>query len=129
MSQPNADLNVTPFLDILLVLLIMFMVMFPLSRRAIDAQLPDPDAVGDPSQAVPIVLEVGPGGRYAINREPVDSASLKTRLLAVYAPRPDKRLLVRGARAATYQEVITAMDVARSAGVTVLGLDPDRARP
>ncbi len=129
MAQPDADLNVTPFLDILLVLLIMFMVMYPLSRRAIDAQLPDPDAAGDMRHAVPIVLEVGPGGRYAINREPVDATSLEARLRAVYAPRSDKRLLVRGARAATYQEVITAMDVARSAGVTVLGLDPDRARP
>ncbi len=129
MTHHEANMNVTPFLDILLVLLIMFMVMYPLSRRAIEAQLPDttPDAVV--GAAVPIVLTVGRGAAYALNQEPVPATSLRARLLAVYAPRPDKRLMVRGAPDATYQEVIAAMDVARGAGVTVLGVDRGPRRP
>jgi biopolymer transport protein ExbD len=91
------------------------------ARRGLEAHLPDPNAALQ-SDAVPIVLEVGPRGHYAINREVVPGAELPARLHALYAARPDKRIIVEGARDARYQEVIRAMDIARGAGVTVIGV-------
>lgn len=117
----TAEMNVTPMLDVLLVLIIIFMAMI-VTRHTMDAQLPAPGATSAEG-AVPIVLEVGPGGRYAINRQPVPTTALSARLTRLYAGRPDKRLIVKGARKATYQEVIRAMDVAKGAGVTVIGLE------
>ncbi len=129
-SVPSAmppEMNVTPMLDVLLVLLIIFMAALS-SRMVIDAHIPDPNAHAQ-SEAVPIVLEVGANGVYAINRQAVPSRELATRLKALYAERPDKRIILQGARDAKYQEIIHAMDVARGAGVVVLGVEmrPDAA--
>ena len=116
----SAEPNVTPMIDVLLVLLVLFMLMVPMQMR-IDAQIPDPDAPAGPD-AVGLVLEVGPGGRLALNRQPVAASALDARLRAVFAGRPDRRLVVRGARGLRYQEVITTMDVARGAGARVIAL-------
>ena len=128
MTLHNAEMNVTPFLDIMLVLLVMFMVIsIPELRPRMEVQLPDPDPHG--TGAPVIILEVGPQRRYAINTAPVRPEELKQRIVAIYLGRPDKTLLVHGARDATYQEVMTAMDVAKGAGVKVLGIDRERGRP
>ncbi|HET6679556.1 MAG TPA: biopolymer transporter ExbD [Gemmatimonadaceae bacterium] len=118
--------NVVPMIDILLVLLIIFMLMQPLMRRAIDLQLPDPTPVVAPVNAVSdqIVLEVLPGERYAVNTEPVTKDRLLERLKEIYTDRPDKILFVKGDPAVKYQDVIFAMDVARGAGVLVIGVPP-----
>jgi len=117
----NADPNVTPFLDVLLVLLILFMYLCLNQQKAITAQLPDPNrrAVDDTPA---IVLEVMPNATYAINTQPVDEAQLAARLRSIYADRPTKPLIVRGTPGVTYQEIVTAMDVARGAGVVAIGL-------
>ena len=117
----QSEPNVAPMIDVLLVLLVIFMLLVPLQRRHVTVQLPARQFSED--GAVGIVLEVGPAGRLALNREPVTEAALRQRLRAVYAGRPDKTLIVRGDRAATYQAVITAMDSARGAGVRVIGVD------
>jgi biopolymer transport protein TolR len=116
--------NVTPMIDVLMVLLIIFMFMVPASQRATYVNLPA-DEKGGPGAA--IVLEVGPRGRLALNRQPVAPDQLAARLHAVYDGRPDKVLTIRGDRAATYQDVVTAIDVARGAGIRVIGLDPRKA--
>jgi biopolymer transport protein ExbD len=118
--------NVVPMIDILLVLLIIFMLMQPLMRRAIDLQLPDPTPVVAPANAVSdqIVLEVLPGERYAVNTEPVTKDRLLERLKEIYTDRPDKILFVKGDPTVKYQDVIFAMDVARGAGVLVIGVPP-----
>ena len=118
--------NVVPMIDILLVLLIIFMLMQPLMRRAIDLQLPDPTPVVAPANTVSdqIVLEVLPGERYAVNTEPVTKDRLLERLKEIYTNRPDKILFVKGDPAVKYQDVIFAMDVARGAGVLVIGVPP-----
>jgi biopolymer transport protein TolR len=121
----NAEPNVTPMIDVLLVLLITFMVALPLQRRAMTSQLP-PDEATSSTHAAGIVLEVGPGGRYAVNGRPIRAPRLTTELEAIYRGRPDKTLIVKGDRSARYQEVVTAVDVARGAGVTVVGIDTRR---
>ncbi len=74
--------NVTPMIDVLLVLLIIFMIVVPMSRKAIDIQLPDPTQQTPPDSKPQdqIVLEVLPGQQFAVNKQPVTKAQLGQRL-------------------------------------------------
>ena len=125
-SNLNNDMNVTPMIDVLLVLLIIFMMIIPMSRKAIDTQLPDPTPQPASTMANPdqIVLEVLPDDKYAINKEPVEKAALLPRLKSIYDPRPEKIIFVKGDTMVTYESVIFAMDQARGAGVKVIGIPP-----
>jgi len=118
--------NVTPMIDVLLVLLIIFMIVVPMSRKAIDIQLPDPTPQVNPPPTPPdqIVLEVLPGGQFAVNKQPVTKDQLGSKLQEIYAPRPEKIIFIKGDSAVKYQDVIWAMDVARGAGVKVIGVPP-----
>jgi biopolymer transport protein ExbD len=122
--------NVTPMIDVLMVLLIIFMVIVPSSRKAIDVQVPDPNP--PPSTANPndqsIVLTVHKNGSYQINKEaPDNNSTLSQHLRTVFDPRPDKVIFIKGDPDATYQDVIHAMDVARGSGVKVIGFTPKGA--
>ena len=118
--------NVTPMIDVLLVLLIIFMMVIPMARKAIDIQLPDPNPAVAPANAVSqqIVLEVLPNGAFAVNKEPLNKDNLVKRLKEIYDPRPDKLIFVKGDPSVKYQDVIYAMDMARQAGVLVIGVPP-----
>lgn len=132
MSQGNPqsgltnEINVTPMIDVLLVLLIIFMMVIPMSRKAIDLQLPDPTPDNTPSGPPPsqIVLEVLPGGIFKVNTQPVPKAELAKKLKEIYDPRPDKIIFVKGDPAVKYSDVIAAMDVARGAGVKIIATTP-----
>ncbi len=123
------DINVTPMIDVLLVLLIIFMVIVPMARKTIDIQLPDPTPQPQPPGPPPpnIVLQVLQGGKFKVNAEEQPRANLAKRLKEIYDPRPDKLIFVKGDSLATYQDVIFAMDVARGAGVKVIGHMPATA--
>lgn len=123
------DINVTPMIDVLLVLLIIFMLVVPMARKAIDVQLPDPTPSNAPAtpNADQIVLSVNKDGSYAINKEAVTKDRLAARLKEIYDPRPDKIIFVNGDPKVKYQDVIFAMDVARGAGVKVIGFTPKDA--
>ena len=118
--------NVTPMIDVLLVLLIIFMMVIPMARKAIDIQLPDPNPAVAPANAVSqqIVLEVLPNGAFAVNTEPLNRDNLVKRLKEIYDPRPDKLIFIKGDPTVKYQDVIYAMDMARQAGVIVIGVPP-----
>ncbi len=123
------DINVTPMIDVLLVLLIIFMVIVPMARKTIDVQLPDPTPQPQPPGPPPqnIVLQVMQGGKFKINSEEQPRENLGKRLKEIYEPRPDKLIFVKGDSLATYQDVVYAMDVARGAGVKVIGHMPATA--
>jgi biopolymer transport protein ExbD len=117
-----ADPNVTPMIDVLLVLLIVFMVMVIRVHRTVDVQLPQRESPG--ASSVGIVLEVLPGPTYRINTRPVAPNQLSRRLAEIYENRPEKVIQVAGNPAAKYQDVFHAMGIARSAGVKVIGIQP-----
>ena len=120
------DINVTPMIDVLLVLLIIFMLVIPMSRKAIDLQLPDPTPDNTPQGPPPaqIVLEVLPNDVFKVNSEVVPKNRLPARLKEIYDPRPEKIIFVKGDEHVKYETVIWAMDVARGAGVKVIGATP-----
>jgi biopolymer transport protein TolR len=124
----QSDINVTPMIDVLLVLLIIFMITQPLSRMALDVQVPPPDTpqtnTPPPSQ---IVLELGNDGGYAINGQPVPKDQLDAQIHAIYDQRPAKLLFIKAGANRLYQDVIDAMDVARGAGVQIIGFTPKEA--
>jgi len=116
-----SELNVTPMLDVLLVLLIIFMAMSIRMHRTLDVALPQACAgVCERGQA--IVLEVLPGPAYKINRTPVPSRELMAQLTAIYRDRPEKIIQVAGYPGVRYDEVVAAMDIAKSSGVVVIGV-------
>lgn len=125
-SSLNNEPNVVPMIDIMLVLLIIFMIMQPLMRKAVDLQLPEPtpsvSTVNTASNQ--IVLEVLEDGSFAVNREPLTKENLANRLTEIYEGRPDKIMFVKGDPKVKYQDVIFAMDQARGAGVKVIGIPP-----
>ena len=125
----NAEPNVVPMIDILLVLLIIFMVAQPLSRMAIDVQVPPEQTAETPQQSNDqIVLELGDDGSYAINGQPYPKNSLAGAFHQIYDQRPAKLLFIKAGPNRIYQEVIEAMDVARGAGVQVIGFTPQEAK-
>jgi biopolymer transport protein ExbD len=139
-SNLNNEPNVVPMIDIMLVLLIIFMIMQPLMRKAVDLQLPDPNPTVSTvnQESNQIVLEVLGDGSFAVNRcpalsctpgepgagVPLTEKNLGTRLRGIFDPRPDKIIFVKADPSVIYQDVIYAMDVARGAGVKVIGIPP-----
>ena len=122
----TSEPNLTPMIDVLLVLLIIFMVIIPMGRKAFDVQLPDPTAEKPPpNQKVnQIVLEVNSGQQFLINKAAVAKDQLYTKLKEIYDPRPEKIIFIKGDPEVIYQDVIFAMDQARGAGVRVIGATP-----
>ena len=126
----SSEPNVVPMIDILLVLLIIFMISQPLSRTTISVQVAPPTPP-EQSKAQPdanqIVLELNDDGSYAINQQPVPHDQLDTQLHAFFDPRPAKLLFVKPGLNRKYQDVIEAMDVAKGAGIQIIGFTPKEA--
>jgi len=126
-SSMNSEINITPFIDVLLVLLVIFMITVAIYRKVLDIQVPVEQtgpSKPDPNQ---IILEIKADGSMAINTQVVDSSALGQRLYEIYSVRPDKLLFIKADDGRPYQEVIRAIDVARGSGVQVFGLAPSTA--
>ncbi len=125
-----ADINITPMVDILLCLLILQMVIQPGLQKGLDVQLPLPEQAAAGAAAATardqILLRIGAGPVYSLNEQPLPAADLERTLRMVFRDRPRKVLFVDAAEDLAYEEVIRAVDAARGAGVTVVGLVPRR---
>jgi len=122
-----SDINVTPMIDVLLVLLIIFMITLPLSRRDLDVQVPAEQKQQQQQKQTrsdQIVLELRADGSYAINTQPVAFEALDAKFHEYYDQRPAKLLFIKAAPNRKYGDVVRAMDVARGAGVQVIGFTP-----
>jgi biopolymer transport protein TolR len=126
-GEVSSDINVTPMIDVLLVLLIIFMIAQPLSRMTMDVQVPPPDTPTKTPPSAQIVLELKDDGTYAINSQPFPFDQLDAQLHAIYDGRPAKLMFVKAGPNRIYQDVIKAMDIARGAGVQVIGFTPAEA--
>lgn len=112
-----SEINVTPLVDILLVLIIIFMVITPILQKGFNTQVP-PKAppTTDPSKTNAIVLVIDASGNLSINRAPVSLADLGEKLGAIYATRADKVLFVDADDKTPYENVVKALDIARGPG-------------
>lgn len=127
---PQAEPNVVPMIDILLVLLIIFMIAQPLSRMAIDVQVPPEQTEETPPnvESKQIVLELREDGSYAINGMSILKNQLDGQIRQIYEQRPAKLMFITAGPNRVYQDVVEAMDIARGAGVQVIGFTPKEAK-
>ena len=122
----KADINVVPYIDVMLVLLIIFMVTAPLLNLGTDIKLPDSKAKALSTPKQPIVVSVYADGRYALmverdNRE-MAGAEITARLRAIHDQNRDATVLVNGDRDASYQKIMAAIDLIKEAGFQQVSL-------
>src|SRR5690242_4994030 len=121
---PKADINMTPMIDVLLVLIIIFMVITPLTPKGLEALVPQPPPPGQQSQSDTrtVVIVVNKDKSFMINQEPTAEANLGTRLEEIFKTRAERVVFVKGDPDLEFQYVAKAIDIAHGAGIDKVGL-------
>jgi biopolymer transport protein TolR len=117
----RSDINITPYIDILLVLLIIFMVVTPIRNQELKIRVPKPPPKVQVRQDT-IVLSIGEQAQIAINHVPVDLADLRSRLTEIFSARQDKDLFISASSLLPYGDIVRLIDISKSAGVGDIGL-------
>jgi len=123
-TGPKSDINITPYIDILLVLLIIFMVITPVRQMDLEVKVPQPapeDLTAPPSADV-IVVSMSETAQLAINQEPVGIGDLGAKLLEIYSARANKNMFISASAKLPYGDVVKIIDIAKGAGVQDVGL-------
>ncbi len=118
-----SEINVVPYIDVMLVLLIIFMITAPLLTQGVKVDLPQANAnpVDNPDQET-IVVTVDRKGRYFLDERDIDADALVTKVAAILRLRPQTPVLIRGDRNVAYNEVVKAMVLLQAAGAPSVGL-------
>ena len=117
-----SQINVTPFVDVMLVLLIIFMVTTPMLQEGIDVDLPEVEASNISASDEPVVVTIDRRKRVFINDAPVKWSDLRTKLAAIRKIDSNKAVLLRADEQVPYGEVMQAMSDIRQAGITKVGM-------
>ena len=120
--RPMGEINVTPFVDVMLVLLIVFMVTAPLLTVGVEVDLPKTKAGAINADAAPLVVSIKSDGSLYLQETIVEPEALIPRLKAISDANPDVRIFVRGDRAVSYGEVLSVMGRIQSAGFAKVAL-------
>jgi len=128
---PKSDINITPYIDILLVLLIIFMVVTPIRQMDLQVKVPQPpppDAQQAPADPSVIVVSISENATIAVNQEPTDIGTLGTKLTEIYAARANKNMFISASPKLPYGDVVKIIDIAKGAGVGDIGLLTEEIR-
>jgi biopolymer transport protein TolR len=122
-GRPHANINMTPMIDVLLVLIIIFMVITPTNSRGLKALVPQPESgPGSPSESDDIVVTVNGDHTVSINQETVRIEELAGRLQRLFLNHPGHPLFVRGGKSLDFQDVAEVIDIARGEGLDRIAL-------